>query len=131
MNAFVARITDAQVSDFDLYAIWELREALEHPVDSSTDVKVQAAAQWIFFAGPRLYQSEKIFEHEPLVLDPARGGPLFDGERGFTKERWVFWKQRFEALSTDPQLSDDARRVADEALNAMITIDRKFMIQAM
>ncbi|KAF9021526.1 hypothetical protein BDZ89DRAFT_991252 [Hymenopellis radicata] len=128
LNAFVARITDAQVSDFDLYAIWELREALEHPVDSTTNVRVQAAAQWIFFAGLRLYQSEKIFEHGPLVGDPARGGPLFIGERGFTKERWMFWKQRFEALSTDPQLSDDARRVADEALQAIITVENKFTI---
>lgn len=124
LNAFVARITEAQVHDFALYAIWAFRDALEEPVVAGTDTHVRAAAQWIFHAGQHLYQIERVFPQNVAIA-----GPLWSGEtKGFCKDRWAFWKQRFEELSDDDRLSDEARRDAGDAGRGMADVESRFTL---
>ncbi|KAG7445542.1 uncharacterized protein BT62DRAFT_840942, partial [Guyanagaster necrorhizus] len=63
LNAFVAGLTAARIHDFELYALWQLRDAIEEPIeeregeggekriDKSFDAKIPAAVQWILYCG--------------------------------------------------------------------------------
>ncbi len=134
LNAFVARLTAARVYDFELYAIWQLRDALEEPVeesgeevtDSSFDAKIPAAVQWIFYCGELIYTSKREYEHGPRVGDPARGGELWKGDkRGFCEERWGFWKNRFAELQHYEKLLPETRALAGKAVQVMEGIEKK------
>ncbi|KIY73836.1 hypothetical protein CYLTODRAFT_448442 [Cylindrobasidium torrendii FP15055 ss-10] len=100
LNAFAARLTRTGVLNFDLYVIWAMRSALEGECDDDgLDTAVTAAAQWIFIAGEHIYQSERQYPTAPNTGDPACGGPLWTGQRGFCEERWILWRERFEDMS--------------------------------
>ncbi|KAF9261120.1 hypothetical protein L218DRAFT_544881 [Marasmius fiardii PR-910] len=125
-NAFAAQITVAHVDDFELYAIWTLRDALEETkVNTSLNVLVPAAAQWIFIAGRLIYQSEREWVLPPNQGDPARGGSLIpDIKKGFSKERWAFWKKGFEGIGEDSGEQKETKRIATEAWKKMDEIER-------
>ena len=125
MNAFIARSTGRDVIPYDLYAIWAMRRALEGEDDNSSDdhVQIEAAAQWIFHAGERLYDSKQVWEHGPLIGDPASGGPLWSGKRGFCKERWALWKRRFQLIVKDSNVPQRTQVVAEEAARRMVAIE--------
>ncbi|KAK0457428.1 uncharacterized protein EV420DRAFT_493228 [Desarmillaria tabescens] len=136
LNAFVARLTAARVSDFELYAIWQLRDALEEPteesenggemIDKSLDAKIPAAVQWILYCGELIYTSEREFETGPSVGDPAKGGELWKGDkRGFCQERWHFWKKRFAELQHYEGLLPETRLLASKAVQVMEGIEKK------
>lgn len=130
LNAFVARLTAARVYDFNLYAIWQLRDALEEPIeDSSFDAKIPAAVQWILYCGELIYTSKEEYEHGPRVGDPARGGELWKGEkRGFCEERWCFWKSRFAELQHYEKLLPETRELAGKAVQVMESIEQKLHV---
>ncbi|KAK0202201.1 hypothetical protein DFS33DRAFT_1265230 [Desarmillaria ectypa] len=138
LNAFVARLTAAHVSDFELYAIWQLRDALEEPIeerqgaggekviDESFDAKIPAAVQWILYCGELIYTNEREFETGPSIGDPAKGGELWKGgRRGFCQERWRFWKKRFAELQRYEKLLPETRELAGRAVQVMEGIERK------
>jgi hypothetical protein len=115
LNAFAARMTQAQVSNFDLYAIWAFRPALEA---STTDENVQkhipAAAVWMFYAGSRLYDLSKKSEAPEDWGRAARGGARWEGPDGYSIERWNLWKQSFkESSSSDSKYKDLAGQAYD------------------
>ncbi|KAK0474459.1 hypothetical protein EDD18DRAFT_1090718 [Armillaria luteobubalina] len=130
LNAFVARLTAVRIDDFELYAIWQLRDALEEPVeDSSFDAKIPAAVQWILYCGELIYTSKREYEHGPRVGDPARGGELWKGDkRGFCEERWRFWKSRFAELQHYEKLLPETRELAGKAVQVMESIEQKLHI---
>ncbi|KAL0577541.1 hypothetical protein V5O48_004439 [Marasmius crinis-equi] len=130
INAFVARIVNARLLDFDMYAIWSLREALESSDlskgDGSLNGLIPAAAQWIFIAGSFIYQSDREWNPPPNQGNPARGGPLIaDVKQGFSKERWAFWKKGFETVSknTGDPVAEKTREMAREAIEKMGEIE--------
>ncbi|KAK0243770.1 hypothetical protein EDD85DRAFT_760496 [Armillaria nabsnona] len=134
LNAFVARLTAARVYDFELYAIWQLRDALEEPIEesgeevtgSSFDAKIPAAVQWILYCGELIYTSKREYEHGPRVGDPAKGGELWKGDkRGFCEERWDFWKNRFAELQHYEKLLPETRALAGKAIQVMEGIEKK------
>ncbi|KAJ8082469.1 hypothetical protein PM082_008324 [Marasmius tenuissimus] len=132
LNAFVSRIVVAQLSDFELYAIWTLRDALESPEldegDASLNGHVPAAAQWIFIAGSLIYENDREWSPPPNQGNPARGGPLApDVKKGFSKERWALWKKGFQAVSKNSgsQVAEGTKGTATKALQKMEEIENK------
>ena len=106
------------------FGLWSLRDALEEEYEdgSALDGYIPAAAQWIFYAGSLLYACEDEIVSDPIGGDPYRGGDLWTGKHGFCKERWQFWKVRFEwAAGSDLQL--ETKRIAREAVDVMNKID--------
>ncbi|KAF2017380.1 hypothetical protein BU24DRAFT_149609 [Aaosphaeria arxii CBS 175.79] len=134
MQYFYATISRDGTFDLWLYAIWEMRAALEnHQADDGPDdahkpgtalqkyrARVPAAAAWIFGAGHKLYQKEEdLTPKRPNEGNPARGGELWKGMAGFSKERWALWKSRFEEIGQMDNVDEYTRNIAKEAVSAM------------
>lgn len=88
MNAFPARLNYLPGNELDLDAIWAMREALEGPLPpAELHLNVPGAAVWIYYAGVLIFRAQKVWEPGSLRADPAVGGTLWDGIRGFGRER--------------------------------------------
>lgn len=99
LNAFVARLVGAELVDWETYPIWSLRDAFEEDFRtvSENDINALVAAQWMSHAGSLIYD---LCVEESAVDNPkiTKGGSLFDGECGFNRKRWAFWKTRATKL---------------------------------
>nr|POF14225.1 hypothetical protein CFP56_03249 [Quercus suber] len=128
LNAFTARfVASARASssssstndlpDESLYAIWTLRSGLEEQQQPS-NAALAAAAVWVIHAASALED----FSQQGKVFDGkvAKPGSLFNDEdwRGFTKDRWRTWGQRF---------SDVQGSVQDGTTQALVEQARKAM----
>ncbi|KAJ9654992.1 hypothetical protein H2198_006037 [Neophaeococcomyces mojaviensis] len=125
LNSFLALLTSKHTPpppcfDFFLYAIWCLRDALETSQNpETTNAIIPAAAAWIDVpgSGTMIYNSTRKWQPDAKTGAPARTGPLWEEggtprEHGFSKERWLFWQQRFGQVGDDKNLSQDARDTA-------------------
>lgn len=127
LNAFVARVDQLQLSSFDDYAIWAMRSSVEAaaPEDSeldTTDSYVPPATTWILYGG------EKVWERSQAGLEgtpSTRGGPLWTGKRGYSVERWLFWKKRFCEVAAMDDLKSGTREMASKANEIMDKISNK------
>ncbi|KAF5373625.1 hypothetical protein D9758_000904 [Tetrapyrgos nigripes] len=127
LNAFVARLTVANVLDFQLFGIWAMRSALENgPAEGelSNDVlnqQIPAAAVWIFYAGSKLWDLST--KEANAGETAARGGQKWQGTWGYNQPRWVFWKMRFEGFAGRKDLRQDTTTMAKKALEGMSKVD--------
>jgi hypothetical protein len=127
LNAFAARLTVANVLDFQLYGIWAMRSALEDgPVEGelSMDVldrQIPAAATWILYAGSRLWDLS--LKEEYAEERAARGGQKWQGPWGYNQPRWVFWKMRFEGFAGREDLAQATTMLATKAVEGMNKVD--------
>ena len=116
-NAFAAILTAKNVSDFALYAIWTLREALEGDFPPSPpcpqSASIPAAAAWIQHAGRELIVREDDYG------TAGQGGSLWAGKAGFSRERWTFWHTRLQEIATDGKLNERTRLEALRAGKAL------------
>lgn len=128
INFFYARITEKGLQDLSIYAIWSMRTALENePQDDvegtaiqKYDVYVPAAAAWIFGMGRALYAKEvDLTPSDRKQGNPAKGGELWKGTAGFSKERWALWKERLATVSKMDEVSGKTRYIAKDAIEAM------------
>ncbi|KAK3938846.1 hypothetical protein QBC46DRAFT_389288 [Diplogelasinospora grovesii] len=125
LNAFLSKMWGKEHdpnTSMELFAFWELRNALEQPdiyplqqddfARRVMEARVRVACVWIKLSGARLLRdcllsthSEQPGEREG---DPFRGGPMLP-ERGFSVERWAFWKRILRNLrATRYADADDA-----------------------
>lgn len=101
VNALVGYLMlhDLKLFNYELFALWTMRDALEHPLPVSgvayKKVKGQhgrslcsipAAVALIGVVGELMFSWEHEFEHGPLQ-DPGGGGPLWNGKHGFCRDR--------------------------------------------
>lgn len=126
LNAFVARMEAGGLLNFDVYAVWALRSALEDwtPVPGAQDpldadalnAAIPPAVVWILYAQDKIKELSQKGEEGDRV---TRGGPRWTGPSGFSVERWNFWRQRFEEMSNRGDLNEEARALADRAYKSM------------
>lgn len=115
-----------------------LMEALELPVETPEQIRragifVPAAAQWILVSGRQIYDYSRRKEWYEDEKVPTRwiggtdGGPnLFEGDEGFSMERWHFWAQRFEDISKlGEKAMESVIHSATEAAKKMAMIERE------
>ncbi|KAI0132098.1 hypothetical protein BJ170DRAFT_612395 [Xylariales sp. AK1849] len=111
VNAFVARLTASETSDFENYAVWALRDALEdktrhgslhHDASDLTQLSLllTVASVWIQIAGKHLHDrhfGEKSGQVD-LEVDLAA--------------RWNLWHRRFAQEAQNEELSEGVRELA-------------------
>ncbi|KAH8656690.1 hypothetical protein BGZ60DRAFT_384614 [Tricladium varicosporioides] len=131
LNSFVARLFSTTVGRFINFAIWELRNGLEedeHDVGTTsiTDTRVLIASEWIVQSGRRLFRESLLNSLSTQPEDathgsPYRGGSLYSGVKGFSLERWGFWKRRLTELRKD--VSESIHVSINEAVEMMTQIE--------
>lgn len=128
VNFFYARITEKGLQDLSLYAIWSMRQALENEQEDDAEgtaiqkynVYVPAATSWIFGMGRALYtREEDLTPSDRKQGNPAKGGSLWKGVAGFSKERWALWKERLAFVSNLDEVSDKTKNISRDALETM------------
>ena len=125
LNAFVARLTAASVSNFDALASWVLRHTLEEERHvQEIDDNLPAAASWITQAGLVLYHhAAREATAPPEVYQSQQVVYLRKFTERFCKERWTHWKERFAVFCEDPSLGSKARSSARDAVEHMGKIE--------
>lgn len=118
--ALLWKSSDADSFDFELFALWSFREALEtkQPLAAISAV-VPGVAAWIAITGEKIWKNDKKWPAGPLTGDPARPGDYWreiglpDGEvNGFVPGRWHFWKMRFYEIADQEDVDDSIRQIA-------------------
>ncbi|KAL5115510.1 hypothetical protein ACEQ8H_006573 [Pleosporales sp. CAS-2024a] len=86
------------------------------------NAKVPAAAQWLRHVGQRIYdmQGDMDGEHDwqTKVLNPKWKGP-----KGYSKQRFSFWRERFEWMAQVTALDKDTQKIALECAQEMKKIE--------
>lgn len=131
VNAFAARLASNKALpnlSLSILALWTMRPTLETPIiqlssQDPLEAFLPAAAAWIKIAGACIYVWREVFPHGHLVGSPGRGGPLWNSEHGFSKERWSLWKRRFGELASSAAVADELRTTAKEAESTMTEIE--------
>ncbi|KAI1336084.1 hypothetical protein F5Y15DRAFT_427376 [Xylariaceae sp. FL0016] len=119
-------------------AFSHLRGALEYEVAATSlghrraGVWIPQAAQWILIAGPLIYQfcrDRELHDGEPAIfreedVDGVVDGLLFEGETGYSLQRWEFWMTRFHAVA-ELNISSDISSLATSAGQRMRDIEEE------
>jgi hypothetical protein len=118
------RIEELYDSDDDDNADWPKRRDLELERVSIKilNVKVPAAAQWIRHVGQRLYEMQGNLEGEYEWQNEALNSK-WTGAKGYSKERFRSWRERFEWISTVTALEKETQRIARECARRMAEIE--------
>ncbi|EPS27173.1 hypothetical protein PDE_02116 [Penicillium oxalicum 114-2] len=136
LNAFLAQLTQAAWIDYpalgqearyspldkSLRAIWSLSMALESespPATLQDTAAMEAACQWLIYAGERLWINVLNARTYPKVAGAGPGkGYHKRGWTGFTRERWGLWE---DALKEGRAACNDQRilKLMEEALNSL------------
>jgi hypothetical protein len=122
----MARMTSEGLVDGSLFALWEIREALEEEIGSkaAANCYISVASEWVITSGKQLYN--EVLKAEPQDERQARimqGGSLYNGEPGFCQKRWQFWKLRFSQLKDE--VDKDVAEIAQQAICVMEVIEKR------
>jgi hypothetical protein len=139
VNALIAHLMlyDVKLFNYELFALWTMRNALEYPLADSTGppkrakgqreqslCSIPAAVVLVEIVGELMYSWDHEFEHSALMA-PGSGGLLWSGKHGFCRERWNLWHERFVELSYDDGLEGWYREGAKNAANVMSATGQK------
>lgn len=84
--------------------------------------KIRIAAQWIWLTGRRMYEMEGKLEGEyDWQIDALNC--KWTGSKGWSKERFTFWRERFEWMTTITALEKSTKRIAKECADRMKEIE--------
>ncbi|KAF2833554.1 hypothetical protein CC86DRAFT_365421 [Ophiobolus disseminans] len=86
------------------------------------NAKIPAAAQWIQITGQRLFEMEGELEGEYDWQEEALN-VKWKGGKGWSKERFAFWRERFELYSTATALEKSTQRIAKDCAERMKKIE--------
>ncbi|PKI85037.1 hypothetical protein MVES1_000798 [Malassezia vespertilionis] len=101
-NKMYAKCVKEGIVDTLMFAVICFRTALEEKNVGDAEVQFKALHAWVEIAGDILYNEGKPhYESSPL----CRGGALWKGGPGITKERWEFWGKRIEELGSNSNTS--------------------------
>lgn len=83
---------------------------------------VPPAATWILLAGESIHQLCKTDHNRKDGAPgstPSNVSWLWGKGRGYSLERWAFWRGRFSDIARSPNLSDEVKDIASRAASAM------------
>ena len=120
-NTFSARLAAESLGNVEVvFGFFILRDGLEENLAADAiNVEPVAAAQWILFAGKMVLEAQngQIDNHWERGL--AKGSGLWDGEVGFNRARWDFWRGRFEELSESVGMVEGGKAIVKQAARKM------------
>jgi hypothetical protein len=127
LNSFVARITNNDFAPWLTFPIWELRSALECPIDKRTSVKscrIWVATEWILRCGDIIYDDmssqEQLDEDTSVVIAP---GFLCECMSPRSIQRWEFWRKRFLDIVSEWDRLELEGVTRDRVSNAAMKMD--------
>ncbi|KAI1401015.1 hypothetical protein F4819DRAFT_345555 [Hypoxylon fuscum] len=136
LNSFAARLYNGpHVGSLALFALYQLSEGLEGEPKSNErpepETRLQVSCEWVVQSGWRLMRESLLDTYadptEKLASrysNPYSIGPLFTGLRGFSLERWGFWKRRLVELHEDNIYGEITYKLIDEAIEVMTGIGK-------
>lgn len=128
-HAFRARLHAAPRSlNYEKDALIAIVPALEEGEKAPEEISlnIPAAAVWILYAGEQIYTCRSEWGRKPPNgCKPAEGGPLWNGKIGFCPKRWALWKDRFQWVTMQSDMTDEAREMAGKAVEKMNEIESK------
>lgn len=92
------------------------------PVTQPQNVKIIAAAQYFIHASGFILNFPPGGNTHVLWEDDSE---LWKGAKGYSLDRWAWWKKRWEELRQNEALSDDAREAARQSEVAMSKAERR------
>ncbi|KAH0153064.1 hypothetical protein KCU67_g9620, partial [Aureobasidium melanogenum] len=123
------------VTEIGIHAFFDLRNALERTLEThagktlrqnsvvtaeqAMETDVVAAAQWVLDAGDQLLGHDNAGFGEKWRRGLSKETELWDGEMGFSRRRREVWAQRFEEIAKEEWMSEEGRKVAEEAGEAI------------
>lgn len=81
------------------------------------DALVPAAAQWILHCPHELH--DKAVAGGEMDSEYDHNGTNFGTKKGWSLDRWAYWRKRFEEISNMEQLEESTKRIAKEAMEKM------------
>ncbi|KAF1963838.1 hypothetical protein CC80DRAFT_353121, partial [Byssothecium circinans] len=107
-----ADIEDAYASDDSEYEDWKNNQLEIYNV-RTLDGVIPAAVEWVKYCGSHMYHQEgELFEY------PMRNAK-WNGAQGWSKERFAFWRSRFEWVATVTALFMRTKMLAKWAAECM------------
>jgi GNAT superfamily N-acetyltransferase len=113
-------------------------DMLTYPQIRRAGIHIPAASAWILHAAPRIFEFckskdlyDKTTEQRDWIGGSDGGKCLWSGDDGFSVERWMFWKQRFEVVrglrrrGFAGRVVDDIVSWARQAVISMDTVERE------
>jgi hypothetical protein len=145
-NYLLARLdVDGLFNSLSSYGLWALRGALEQNFVEDDDgeasnpatrvVKLNAnvptAVVWVLVAGKKMYAQEEDADPKSKkkgvrLEELGQGQYMWPYSAKFSKERWTFWRARFDDIVNVEKIADETRRVAKEAIDAMDKIEKNW-----
>ncbi|KAI0899437.1 hypothetical protein F4806DRAFT_492427 [Annulohypoxylon nitens] len=131
LSSFLARLFQKRVAYWLNFPLWELRDDLEEPLSPALlTIKMPIVREWLRHAALEIRQESllRALTDEPEGGRhgyPYRPGPLFEGEKGFTVERWNFWKHRLEEIRDN--VDENLRVVVNEAIEYMDSAEKQIV----
>ncbi|KAK3344875.1 hypothetical protein B0H65DRAFT_464783 [Neurospora tetraspora] len=130
LNAFVATLLSTGAINWRELPIWELRDGLEESLEELSqegkDTRVVVATLWIKHAGKFIWEHSLAGKPEDLDETDSRmlrAGELYQGQPGYSRDRWDFWKKRLGELRS--QVSNLRSSAIEEAIGAMTELEGK------
>jgi len=126
LTAFNARILGHGIIPLEHWAAQTFRIVLEEDYtdrETQLDSLVPAAAQYILYAGEAIFRCKDEMSVSQGQENFTYAGPLWKGRQGLSKERWSFWKMRFEDVSKLDSVEDGTKKVATRAVDAMQRVE--------
>ncbi|KAI1135857.1 hypothetical protein F5Y05DRAFT_393556 [Hypoxylon sp. FL0543] len=136
LNSFAARLYNrAGVGSFASFSVYQISDGLEGEREgddqASPETRLRVACEWVIQSGLRLMResllnafADPLEKLERRYSNPYSIGPLFTGWRGFSLERWGFWKRRLVELREDKGYGDSTYEMVVDAVEAMTTIEK-------
>ena len=126
-----------QSANMPFHAIGGIAEGVEAPYQTPEDFRngamyIPSAATWILLAGTKIYELCKNNHDRKSSLyrkDRSRGFVAneadyeWHNDRGYSLERWAFWKKRFGEIKMLQGLQDDVKDLAGKAFIKMNEIE--------
>lgn len=131
-QGFAARLTAEGVWDLSRVGVYRLRDVLEEDPDyyiagytklgPHLDVCIRPAEVWISLCAgviSRLCRSNG----QGADRNDMPGGKHWGGKRGFSMERWEFWKEKLGGIAVNPEASEETRAIARKMKERMIVAE--------
>ncbi len=107
LNAFAARIMNKGLIHWTVFAVLEIRAALEEELPGTgliREYKLSVANQWILLCGTQIFKDAfRGGDLNETELRATAPGPLYmdsGGQPGLCMDRWRFWFKRLEEVGS-------------------------------
>ena len=147
LNGFAARLTANESSDFSLFALWSLRDALEVPrqlterqtgagdsqssQETSVDELLPAAIEWLEICGSQMVActiQSRVYAQEGQSPDPGWLGKLAKdtgiAKGGFSVRRWQFWRRKLQEISEARDNAGGREKIAKVAYQGLLAMEK-------